>query len=113
MHLCPECHTRTMVRAVADGQLTFVCPCGYTMPGKGRDRLMKVGSAAGSGPSRTTSMTSRYQTLIRNAAWSRTMFRVAVDCSRCGLPYMTQIRLGPEELIILTCKCGHASRAVA
>jgi len=100
VHNCPECETRTMIRHVADGKVVFRCPCGHSLEGRGRDRLIHTGGTA------AVSQEEVYSTLLSNVAKSRTGLRVFRECSDCGLPYMTQVRLGKEETIILVCKCG-------
>lgn len=104
MHLCPECQTRTMVRHVGDNKVIFRCPCGYVVEGRGRDRLVRVAATS------TTSEEDTYATRLRNVAHTRIGLRVEAECEKCGLPYMTQVRLGQEETIIRTCKCGNIVR---
>lgn len=100
MRNCPQCLTRTMVRIIGDGRVLFQCPCGHKVEGGDEDRLVRA--AGGS----VTYQADKYDTLLRNAAQSRTMMRVEADCEKCGLPYMAQVRVGDEETIIRSCKCG-------
>lgn len=90
-----------MTRQIDGGRVSFVCPCGNRAEGNSSDRLIKVGGAS------AVTQTDKYSTLLSNASFSRTMLRVEKECPKCGLPYMALVRVGDEETIILTCKCGH------
>ena len=70
------------------------------MPGDAYDA--RVGGAV-LGAGETTEM---YKRLIQVSPFDRVNQLVAKSCSKCGLDYMTQIRVGESEAIVYTCKCG-------
>ncbi len=104
MKICPQCG-RSMERVIAADKIVFRCVCGEETDGEPSDvritgRVLHPGETA-----------EKYQKLIRNSPYDRTNQQVRRDCTSCGLDYMTQIRVGPEEVIIYTCKCGFESSA--
>lgn len=100
MHPCKDCQSRSMVRHVADGRVTFACSCGSREEGGGRDRLIKRGGVS------SGTQIEKYRMLIAVAPFSRAVLRVSHKCTECNLPYMTMVRVGDEETIILACTCG-------
>ena len=99
-HYCPECE-RVMQRNTSTGRVNFICYCGVKLKGTPADALIAnfVLNAA-----QTTEM---YRRLIKSAAFGRVNKQVMRDCPKCGLDYMTQIRVGKDEFVIWTCKCGY------
>lgn len=100
MIVCKECNTRTMVKRIGANSVYFECSCGSTRPGTAADRVVVSSGQQG------TARSERYDALLLNAPFSRTMKRVDIPCDKCGLPYMTQVRAGDEEMIIRVCTCG-------
>jgi ribosomal protein L37AE/L43A len=92
-----------MERDTSSGSVVFVCYCGYRIPGGPMDARL-AGGVLHSG--QTTAM---YERLIRNSAHDRVNQQVSKDCPQCGLDYMTQIRVGEQEIVVWTCKCGYDS----
>lgn len=101
---CPRCDTRTMVRRVTEGSVFFDCACGYRERGEIRDALIES--------SRGEADSSKHRTFIEASPYMRTTLRVPVPCEGCGLPYMTQARVGDEETIVFTCACGAQRAAI-
>lgn len=99
--LCPMCATRTMVRKCGTTDIYYECPCGNTVPGTASDRVIR------SGGQKNIDRAEMYGDIIRNAPNSRTMYRVDSPCDNCGMPYMTQVRVGSEETVIHVCECGN------
>jgi DNA-directed RNA polymerase subunit M/transcription elongation factor TFIIS len=100
MHFCDTC-SRVMARDTSSGKVVFVCACGAELPGAPEDACI---STVAQGAEQTTAL---YESLIRNASKDRTNQLVARDCPQCGLDYMTQVRVGEQEIIVYTCKCGY------
>lgn len=100
---CAACSTRTMVRRVGAAGIYFECPCGSTVAGTAESRVI----ASGGHSSSAADNSEMYAAIVTNAPHSRTVLRVAQQCKKCGLPYMFQVRVGPEETIIRNCKCGN------
>lgn len=90
-----------MVRDTSTGSVRFTCTvCGAVAPGGPYDARV-AGAVLGAGE--TTEM---YARLIQKASADRCNQLVAKVCSKCGLDYMTQIRVGESEAIVYTCSCG-------
>jgi len=102
MNFCPN-EGRAMVRETADGRVAFRCPvCAFTKPGAPADARIAGASLAGG------EAVGMYSTLVKSAADDPTNQIVRRKCG-CGLPYMTQIRIGSAEQLVYTCKCGRES----
>lgn len=102
MKICPQCE-RTMERVIAVDKIIFRCFCGTEIAGGPEDaRIASHVYHAGE-------TADKYQKLILNSPHDRTNQQVRKDCPQCGLDYLTQLRIGPEEVIIYTCKCGYVS----
>ena len=107
MSFCPKCD-RAMVRATATGAVQWHCTaCGEVVDGTLWDARVG-GSVAGAGETLDV-----YQRLIRAAPFDRVNMLVKRDCPDCGRDYMTQLRLGEDEVIIFACKCGHTAKGDA
>ena len=98
MRFCPACQ-RVMIRNTSTGKVVFQCPCGVAEPGRAEDARI-AGAVLGAGE--TTEM---YRKLIRTAPFDRTNQKVMRTCPKCGLDYMTQLRIGEAEVIAYGCKC--------
>ncbi|GFR89419.1 BA71V-C122R [Elysia marginata] len=102
MRTCPQCD-RAMVRATSSGVVTFVCFCGVQEEGSSEDARI-AGDVLNAGETE-----EMYRRLIKNAAFDRVNQQVKRDCPKCGLDYMTQIRVGAREVVVWTCTCGYDS----
>lgn len=102
MRVCSQCG-RAMTRDTSTGSVVFNCFCGRREDG-GADDTLIASDILHSGE--TTEM---YRRLIRNSAHDRVNQQVRKDCPKCGLDYMTQIRVGVREVVVYTCKCGYES----
>lgn len=92
-----------MTRDTSSGAVSFVCYCGVRVDGGPEDaRIASDILNAGE----TEEM---YRRLIRSAPFDRVNQQVLRDCPKCGLDYMTQIRVGAREVVIWVCKCGYSS----
>ena len=96
-----------MQRRVGATAVFFECPCGHTEAGTSESRRIR------SGMQQTTSMTEKYGTVIGCAPHSRTMLRVKQPCKNCGLPYLTQVKVGENDFIIRVCECGYRTDATS
>jgi DNA-directed RNA polymerase subunit M/transcription elongation factor TFIIS len=100
VQICPECD-RVMTRDTSTGSVVFHCHCGIRVEGAATDALID-GDTLDAGE--TVDM---YRRLIRSAAHDRVNQQVRRDCPECGLDYMTQIRVGEQEVVVWKCKCGY------
>ncbi|MDE2099323.1 MAG: hypothetical protein KGL39_18865 [Patescibacteria group bacterium] len=100
MKFCPNCE-RVMVWNTDTGDLVYTCTvCGQTEPGDDWD-VRVAGSSTSSSETKEL-----YKNYLAIASHDRTAQLVARDCTKCGLDYMTQVRVGSNELVVFTCKCG-------
>ena len=88
-----------MRRETSTGVLIFRCYCGYSTKGSSEDSLIK------SGTPNSEESTEMYRRYISNSPFDRVSQQVKRDCPKCGLDYMTQVRVGSREDVIWTCKC--------
>lgn len=89
-----------MALRTSTGDIDWICPsCETVVPGTAEDARV---SGEVHGSSDTTAM---YDSLLRHSAFDETNQLVARDCA-CGRDYMTQVRVGVNERIIYTCRCG-------
>lgn len=102
MRSCPECN-RAMKRDTSSDVVSFKCYCGFVAPGLPEDAQIANNVLNAEG---TEEM---YKRLIRNAASDPVNQIVKKDCPSCGLDYMTQLRVGENEIVIWVCKCGYNS----
>jgi hypothetical protein len=100
MRVCSLCQTRTMVRQIEAGEVSFICACGNRENGSGADRLIE------SGGGKRTGQTQKFETLVKCAPRARETLRVAEPCPKCDTPFTTVLRLGEEMTGIRTCSCG-------
>lgn len=103
VNTCPEC-SRVMHMDTTGDRLKFICHCGISTIAKDDEtriltRTIDSGSNKGVG----------YENLIKNSSFDRVNNLVKKDCPKCSINYMTQIRIGEDENIIYTCKCGYNS----
>lgn len=101
LRICDACGVRSTERFAANDKVTFKCSCGNVMEGGTEDRIMKTWEMS------TTENTDKYQILIRNSSFMREGNLTKRECPKCKLPYLTQNRIGPEQTIVYTCKCGY------
>lgn len=104
MRFCDNCG-RSMRRDLSSGAVVFRCVCGTEEAGAPEDARIS-GAVLGAGET-----AEKFQLLIRDAAFDRTNQQVLRDCPDCGRDYMTQIRVGENEVIIYKCRCGREEAA--
>lgn len=110
LHICPDCQTRAMQKEVSGGHIKFRCPCGTEKEGTRFDRLIASSQTElrASDTQRVShAQVESFATLVNNAARDRTGLKVPKKCEGCGLPYMTQLRIGADETVVHVCSCGH------
>ena len=100
MRICDVCG-KSMKRETRTGKIMFTCVCGEIVEGTDKDTQISVG-VVGGGETRVM-----YRHLLRNAAHDPVNQLVKRDCKKCGLDYMTQVRIGSREVVVYLCKCGN------
>lgn len=100
---CPKCE-KSMEISTITGKLLFKCPvCAEQIEGDAYD--VKMPSAFN--PSEES--TESWINIINNAPFDRVSQIVGKSCINCPRNYMTQLRLGQNERIVYSCKCGYNS----
>lgn len=102
MRFCPDCQL-TMRRDVATGAVVFKCACGHEEKGGPADARL-FGETL-----KAEATEDKYRRLIRGAAHDRVNQQVAQECPRCGLDFLTQLRVGAQEVVVHVCSCGYDS----
>lgn len=103
MKYCPECDQLMDKFAIATG-IIFRCDCGMTTVGGEDDTLMEEEYFDG-----TNNGNLIHEAFVENAPHDPAANIVTRDC-RCGLNFMTLIRVGDET--IYTCSCGYVIKHV-
>lgn len=101
MKFCPNCQ-RALVRDTSSGAIMFNCTvCGTVVKGAAQDCLIETKTL---NAEETTEM---YKQVIDSSAFDPTNQLVEKNCDKCGLDYMSLVRVGENETIIYTCECGN------
>jgi len=100
MKFCSVCQ-RAIKKRIFNDKIVFKCVCEHIEPTNDEDVLIS------SGITKELPNIEKYDKLIYFAPFDRTNQLVYKDCPDCGLDYLTQIRIGENEIIIYRCKCGY------
>jgi DNA-directed RNA polymerase subunit M/transcription elongation factor TFIIS len=100
MKFCSRCF-RCIKNSKSPKFIVYKCKCDHIEPTEPEDLLILSETTA------NTETTEMYNNLIELAPFDRTNQLVKKDCPDCGLDYLTQLRIGPSEIIIYRCKCGY------
>ena len=92
-----------MTRVTSSGTVVFNCFCGVRQEGAPEDARI-AGDIL-----HASETEEKYRRLIKNAPFDRVNQQVMKDCPKCGLDYMTQIRVGAREVVVCVCSCGYDS----
>lgn len=102
MRTCDQCE-RAMRRDVSTGAVRFVCVCGVTAEGGPGDARIAGGVFGGQNSK------DRYRRLIASSAFDPVNQKVRRRCPKCPRDFLTQLRIGQEEVVVWTCTCGYNS----
>ena len=101
MKFCSNCE-KYMSRDIIGGMLWFQCmACGEKLEGDDWD--CRIGGEM----LRSAETAEKFFTLINKSSFDAINLKVMRDCKKCGLDYMTQVRVSEREIIIWTCTCGN------
>lgn len=100
MKFCSLCQ-RVIKKRIDNDRILFECICGNIEETTEEDVLIS------SGITKELPSIEKYEKLIYFAPFDRTNQLVYKDCPKCGLDYLTQLRIGENEIIIYRCKCGY------
>lgn len=98
MVFCSLCQG-AIPQQINNGEIILKCQCGYVQETTDEDVLIQFDTKA------VTSITELYDLFISYSSHDPTITRVHRVC-KCGLDYMTQLRIGHNAITVWTCKCG-------
>ena len=88
-----------MKRETYTGSVNFRCPtCQNLVPGNEYDVAYLQSS-------RTDTTIGGYNNLIKNTPNDPAGLKIKKDCDKCGLDFMSMLRLGASEKIVYRCGC--------
>jgi DNA-directed RNA polymerase subunit M/transcription elongation factor TFIIS len=100
MRFCDQCDSIMRKTTSATGTIMFQCVCGNSIIGSDDDTLMYEHR------NDDASTTNKHEVLIDNSPYDMAANRISKDCPKCGLNFLTQVRIGAAETTIFTCSCG-------
>ena len=89
-----------MIKYTTADEIVFRCRCSNEKPGGPYDTLMAEEVLE------TTEVNLKYETFIDTAAQDIARNIICEDCPKCGLDYLTIIRIGVNENVMYICECG-------
>lgn len=100
---CPKCE-KSLELSTTTGELIFKCPvCQEQVKGSPYDTLMPANYVT------IEENVELWHNIIQNAPFDRVSEKVDIACKKCGRDYLTRLRLGKNESIVYSCKCGFNS----
>ena len=110
MRFCPE-DGSVMTLDTSTGEPRFNCACGRRFPDPERGEKPDPNDARiASGALREDETLEKFTRTIRDAPFDPANQKVAADCPDCGRDYLTQVILGPSQIVIRRCRCGWQSK---
>lgn len=100
-YFCEECGYQ-LVENTASGQLSFDCNnCHEPYESTPDDSLLFDISF------QTDNSEEKYATMTMNAPYDEAGYKVARECKKCAMPYMTRVYVGEEMTTVYVCVCGN------
>ena len=103
MKFCDLCGSFMNKTTTITGNILFVCRCVKQIEGGPEDTLMA------SEYFETEESTLKHQVFIEQSPEDTARSIVMRDCLKCGLPFLTFIRVGTQETTMYTCDCGFSA----
>lgn len=100
MKFCEKCGEVMQKSTPPTGGIIFQCKC-QQIAGGDDDTLMDEGHLE------TSESTLRHVVFIENAPFDPAANITRKDCPKCGLNYLTMIRIGVNEVTMYSCSCGY------
>ena len=100
MRFCEKCGSIMQKNTTATGEIVFQCRC-QQVNGDGNDTLMAEGYIE------TNEAAQQHMVFIENSPYDPAANIVMRDCPKCGLNYLTLIRVGVNETTMYSCTCGY------
>lgn len=104
MKFCRECESVMSKNTTTTGVIIYHCRCQLTVEGQPDDTLMAEGFLE------TTKTDLKHIVFIENAPFDPAGNIVLKDCLKCGLNFLTMIRVGVNETTIYSCSCGYSAK---
>jgi hypothetical protein len=90
---------------LATGEIIFQCRC-QQLPGGPDDTLMLEGFLE------TNEAAQKHAVFIENSSHDPAANIIMRDCPKCGLNFLTLIRVGISETTMYSCSCGYLATHV-
>lgn len=103
MRICEQCESVMTKSTSATGFIIFHCRCQLTTEGRPDDTLMAEEYLE------TAESNLKHDVFIENSSFDPAGNIVMKDCPKCGLNFMTMIRVGTSETAMFTCSCGFSA----
>lgn len=100
MKFCPVCESLMTKSTSATGLIVFQCRCQLVIEGQPDDTLMAEEYLE------TAESNLKHEVFIENSPFDPAGNKVLRNCLRCGLDFLTMIRIGTNETTMYTCSCG-------
>jgi len=100
MKFCGECKSIMKKITSTNGEIEFTCRCALPHKGNPDDTLIMEGYVE------TTESNLKYDVFIENSSNNLAKNIVMKKCLKCGIDYLTIIRIGINETTMYTCTCG-------
>ena len=101
MYFCPQCDSVMLKNTTPTGGIIYNCRCQNSIDGTSEDTLMSEGYIE------SAKSCQKHMVFIENSAHDTAGNVVNIDCGKCGLDFMTLIRVGENETTMYTCSCGN------
>lgn len=102
MNFCPECESYLSKNITPSDNIVFSCNvCKLVINGTDDDTLLEEEYMEAS----TTDLI--HEQFVENSAFDDAANIIDRDCKKCGLNYMTKIRVGVLQSVRYTCSCGN------
>lgn len=96
---CDECGS-LLTPITSTGELIFHCACGKPFKSVPEDTLRSEEYLE------VVELRQKYEVFIKNSAFDPAGKKVAIECTKCFMPYLTLIYIGSSETPLYTCTCG-------
>ncbi len=106
MDFCPECQAYMIKNITQNNEIVFECTsCSISFNGNDDDTLLDEDFLE------VSLADSVHGQFVDNSAFDEAANIVMRDCKKCGLNFMTKIRIGILQNTNYTCTCGHVEVA--
>ncbi len=101
LRFCKQCEAVMTKSTSTTGIIVFQCRCLLVEDGEPDDTLMAEEYLI------TTESNQKHEVFIENSSYDPAGNIVLKDCPKCGLNFMTMIRIGINETTMYSCSCSY------